>query len=110
MRITILLFILLPLTALPQGLTYPRQKADSIVAFFLGNEIFQRYVTLDVKESQYRLLDHKSVSKVSFNREATFTPNSFLFHYNFRHPKFSGETFPIRFALDSTGKFIPNEE
>ena len=33
-----------------------------------------------------------------------------FFKYNFRHPKFSGETFVIAFTLDSAGQFVHDEE
>jgi len=85
--------LLLPLTLFAQKPTdSQRYKADSVVAFFVGDEIFQRYVKLDTKEAKQP------------------TANSTFFKYNFRHPKFSGETFVIAFTLDSAGQFVPGEE
>ena len=85
--------LLLPLTLFAQKpMDSQRYKADSVVAFFLGDEVFQRYVKLDTKETKQP------------------TANSTFFKYNFRHPKFSGETFVIAFTLDSAGQFVPGEE
>ena len=69
-----------------------RQNADSVVVFFLGDDVFQRYVNLNTEKSK------------------RLTSNAYLFQYNFRHPKFSGETFVIAFTLDSTGRFNQGEE
>src|SRR5688572_9233946 len=92
MEKTILFLLLLPAAALGQNIKSDHQaNADSLVTYFLGKEIFRQYVQLDAKRSQAR-------------------SNSFLFQYNLRHPKFSGKTHVIKFALDATGQFIPNEE
>jgi hypothetical protein len=90
----------------PEQIQY-QEKADSIVSFFLGSEIFQRYVKLDLNKSEYR--SSENVRKNDFTTRPTFIPDSFFFHYNFRHPKFSGETFVITFTLDSAGQFIPGK-
>lgn len=95
MKTSLLSFLFLPLFVLAQktpDVYVHRQNADSIVAFFLGDKIFQRYVTLDTKKSKHVKL------------------NAYFFHYNFRHPKFSGETFVIAFTLDSAGRCVPGEE
>lgn len=95
MKTSLLLFLLLPLIILAQNSpdSYPHHHhADHIVAFFLGDEIFQRYVKLDTKKSK------PSIS------------NSFFFQYNFRHPKFSVEKFVISFTLDSAGHLIPGDD
>jgi hypothetical protein len=95
MKTSLLLFLLLPLIILAQNPpdSYPHHHhADHIVAFFLGDEIFQRYVKLDTKKSK------PSIS------------NSFFFQYNFRHPKFSGEKFVISFTLDSAGHLVAGDE
>ena len=79
-------------TAQRSATSYARQdKADEIVSFFLGEETFHKYVTVDTKETKYT------------------KPNSF-FKYNFCHPKFSGETFVIAFTLDSAGQFVSGTE
>lgn len=71
--------------------TIPYQsKADSIVVFFLGEQIFNRYVKLDLGSSKFERDTHS-------------------FHYSFKHPKFSGRTLNITFALDANGQFIPSE-
>ena len=91
--LSLVLVLLLPLTLFAQKPTDPqRYKADSIVTFFLGDQVFQQYVKLDTKETKRA------------------TANSTFFKYNFRHPKFSGETFVIAFTLGSTGQFVPGEE
>jgi hypothetical protein len=95
MKPLLLLLAFLPLTVPAQHSAdqYSRQRdADNIVAFFIGDEIFQRYVKLDTRETR------KS------------SPNTVFFQYNFQHPKFSGETFVIAFTLDSAGQFIPGKE
>ena len=95
MKASLLSFLFLPMLLLAeqQPPHYSHQNtADSIIAYFLGEEIFQRYVKIDTRKS-------KSIK-----------PNAHFFQYNFRHPKFSGETFIIAFTLDSTGKFVPGEE
>jgi len=69
-----------------------QDTADSIIAYFLGEEIFQRYVKIDTRKSK------------SIKHKAHF------FQYNFRHPKFSRETFVIAFTLDSAGRFVPGDE
>ena len=95
MKSSLLFFVLLPLGVLAQSGNdpYPRhQKADSIVAFLLGKEIYQRYVTLNTKKSKQT------------------KANAHFFQYNFRHPKFSGETFVMAFTLDSAGQFVPGKE
>ena len=92
---TSLLFLFLPLAVSAQKSSdlYPHQNyADSIVAFFMSEEIFEQYVQLDTKKS-------RSVKS-----------NAHFYHYNFRHPKFSGETFIVAFILDSAGQFVPGEE
>ena len=91
---------LLPFLFLPMLLMAAHQpprnahqfRADSIIAYFLGEEIFQRYVKLNTKKSKL------------------IKPNAHFYQYNFRHPKFSGETFVIAFTLDSAGQFLPGEE
>jgi hypothetical protein len=95
MKISVLLFMLVPLTGLTQNSVdaYPyHDNADRIVAFFIGDEVFRQFVKLDTKKSK------------------NITHNAFFFQYNFRHPKFSGETFVIAFTLDSAGQFVPGEE
>jgi hypothetical protein len=95
MKASLLSFLFLPMLLLAeqQPLNYSHQDpADSIIIYFLGEEIFQRYVKIDAKKT-------KSIK-----------PDAHFFQYNFRHPKFSGETFIIAFTLDSTGKFVPGEE
>ncbi len=90
--LSLVLVLLLPLTLFAQKPTdSQRYKADSVVAFFLGDEVFQRYVKPDTKETKQ-------------------PTNSTFFKYNFRHPKFSGETFVIAFTLDSAGRFVPGKE
>jgi hypothetical protein len=69
-----------------------QDTADSIITYFLGEEIFQRYVKIDTRKSK------------------TIKHNAHFFQYNFRHPKFSGETFVIAFTLDSAGQFVPGGE
>jgi hypothetical protein len=94
MKTSLLLLALLPLTALAQHSVDPfphRDSAERIVTFFVGHEVFQRYVTLDTKRSRH------------------LSPNAFLYHYNFSHPNFSGETFDIAFTLDSAGQFVRGE-
>lgn len=92
MKSALFLLAILPLTTV--GQQPHRQKADSIVAFFLGDKIFRQYIQLDEKKSQV----HSGSGKSSF------------FQYTFRHPKFSGKTHVITFMLDSTGQFIANDE
>jgi hypothetical protein len=95
MKTSLLAFVFLPLIVFAQESAdlYPHHdNADRIVAFFLGDEVFQRYVKLDKQKSKYT------------------TPRSGFFQYNFRHPKFSGETFIIAFTLDSSGQFVPGKE
>src|SRR5687767_6389374 len=95
MKTWLLSLFLFPMLLLAKQHTphYSHQAtADSIVAYYLGEEIFHRYVKIDTKKS-------KSIK-----------PNAHFFLYNFRHPKFSGETFVIAFTLDSTGKFVPSKE
>ncbi len=94
MKIFAYFLFLLPLTvhAQTQEELQHRQKADSIILFFLGNDIAKRYVSLDPAKSESR------------------SSGSFFFHYDFRHPAFSGETFIITFALDSSGQFIPGKD
>ena len=95
MKVLLLSFVLLPLAVLSQksAASYPHyDNADRIVVFFLGDDIFQRYVKLDRKKSKF------SPSSSSY------------FQYNFRHPKFSGKTFVIAFTLDSTGQFVPGDD
>ena len=95
MKTSLLPFLFLPMILLAeqQPPRYAHQgTADSIIAYFLGKEIFQRYVKIDTRKS-------KSIK-----------PNAHFFQYNFRHPKFSGETFIIAFTLDSAGQFIPGDE
>jgi len=92
MKTSLLSFLFLPMLLLAeqQPPRYAHQDtADSIIAYFLGREVFQRFVKIDNRKS-------KSVK-----------PNSIFFQYNFRHPKFSGETFIIAFTLDSAGHLIP---
>ena|SRR5688572_25969831 len=94
MKITLLPFLFLPMVAFAQKSTEPylhHHNADRIVAFFLGNDVFDRHVKFDTKKSKYS------------------TPNAFFFQYNFSHPKFSGETLVVSFTLDSAGQFIPGK-
>jgi len=89
----LVLVLSLPLTLFAQKpADSQRYRADSVVAFFLADEVFQRYVKLDTKETRHA------------------TANSTFFKYNFRHPKFSGETFVIAFTLDSAGQIVPGKE
>ena len=95
MKTSLLSFLLLPMLLLAeqQPPRYAHQDiADSIITYFLGEEIFQRYVKLNTKKSKL------------------IKPNAQFYQYDFRHPKFSGETFVIAFTLDSTGQFLPGEE
>ena len=95
MKTSLFSFLFLPMLLLAEQHPphYANQDtADSIIAYFLGEEIFERYVKIDTKKS-------KSIK-----------PNSVFFRYNFRHPKFSGETFVIAFTLDSAGNFVPGNE
>ncbi len=53
--LSLVLVLLLPLTLFAQKpAESQRYRADSIVAFFLGDEVFQRYVKLDTKETKQR--------------------------------------------------------
>ena len=113
MKCALLLLVLLPLTAFGQTSRHPyphQQKADSIVVFFFGEEIFQQYLKLDLKKSQYRLRNHDGVRKSGFDSNPTFKPNSFFYHYDFRHPAFSGETLVVTFVLDSAGQCTSAED
>ena len=95
MKTSLLPFLFLPMLLLAeqQPPRYAHQdSADSIIAYFLGEEIFQRYVKLNTKKSKL------------------IKPNAHFYQYDFRHPKFSGETFVIAFTLDSAGQFVPGEE
>jgi hypothetical protein len=95
MKNSLLLFMCFPVIVVAQSMAKPRihqQNADSIVAFFLGTEIFQQYVALDDKKS------------------AVVMSNTHFFQYSFQHPKFSPETFVIAFTLDSTGQFVLGKE
>jgi hypothetical protein len=97
MKIALLsfLFLVVPLAALAQKSPerHPHHhNADRIVAFFFGDEVFHQYINLDTKKSKCSVT------------------NSFFFQYNFRHPKFSGETFVVSFTLDSAGQFVPGKE
>jgi len=95
MKTTLLPFLFLPMLLLAeqQPPRYAHQDtADNIVAYFLGEEIFQQYVKLNTKKSKL------------------IKPNAHFYQYDFRHPKFSGETFVITFTLDSAGQFLPGEE
>jgi hypothetical protein len=91
--LSVVLVLSLPLTLFAQKpADSQRYQADAVVAFFLGDKVFQQYVKLDTKKTK--------------NGAA----NSTFFKYNFRHPKFSGETFVIALTLDSAGQFVPGEE
>jgi hypothetical protein len=95
MKTAFLFCLLHPLVALgqlPDNRALHQQRADSIVAFFLGTEIFDHYVKSDPEKSK-QMTDH-----------------TFFFQYNFRHPKFSGLTFFISFTLDSVLQFVPDEK
>jgi len=95
MKTSLLPFLFLPILLLAeqQPPRYAHQdSADSIITYFLGKEIFQRYVKLNTKKSKL------------------IKPNVHFYQYDFRHPKFSGETFVIAFTLDSAGQFVPGEE
>ena len=95
MNTSLLSFLLLPMLLLveqqPPNDAH-QDTADSIIVYFLGEEIFQRYVKIDTRKSK------------------STKPNAHFFQYNFRHPKFSGETFIITFTLDSDGHFVPGDE
>jgi len=96
MKALLFLFLLLPFTASAQKLGQHQlyqEKADSIMKFFLGKEIFKRYLTQNARKTDD---DHVA-------------PNEHFFSYNFRHPKFEGETFVITLSLDSAGKLIPTK-
>jgi hypothetical protein len=96
MKTRMLLLLFLPANLYAQVPSQPhhhQKYADQIVAYFVGDEIFQQYVKLDARQS-----------KLSTSRSPSF------FQYNFRHPKFSGKTFVIAFTLDSAGQFIPGQE
>lgn len=110
MKIAIPLLILLPLSVYgqsPEKIRY-QERADSIIIFFLGHENFKRHVSLDRTKSEYR--SRGNVNRNDFSSLPAFTPASVFFHYDFHHPRFSGETFVISFALDSTGRFIPGKD
>jgi hypothetical protein len=95
MKTSLLSFLFLPILVLAEQQLpryIHRDTADSIIGYFLGEEIFQRYVKLNTTKSK------------------RITPNAHLYHYDFRHPKCSGETFVIAFTLDSAGQFVPGEE
>jgi len=94
MKTSVILFLWLPLTVIAQSTTEsnPPQNATLLLAHFFGEENVQRYIVLDSKKSKQ------------------VTPNSFLFHYNFSHPKFSGKTLVITFTLDSAGRFVPTDD
>ena len=88
-----LLFLPMLLLAEQQRPSDARQDtADSIIAYFMGDEIFQRYVKIDRRKSK------------------STKANAHFFQYNFRHPKLSGEPFVIAFTLDSAGHFVPGGE
>jgi hypothetical protein len=92
MKYVLPVLVMLPLTALSQQPTLPHQaRAGEIIRYFLGEEIFVRYVEVDLNESKT-------------------TTSGCFFHYNFDHPKLSGKEFVIAFILDTTGQFIPGEE
>ena len=95
MKTALLPFLFLPMLLLAAHQP-PRNahqfRADSIIAYFLGEEIFQRYVKLNTEKSKL------------------IKPNAHFYQYDFRHPKFSGETFVIAFTLDSAGQFVPGKE
>jgi hypothetical protein len=94
MKPILLILVLLPHVVPAQNVTLPlihQDKADEIVAFFVGDDLFQKYVKADRKKSR------------------RITSNSF-FQYNFRHPKFAPVTFVIALTLDSIGQFVPGKE
>lgn len=63
------------------------QKADSIVAFFLGDEIFKRYV----KENRIS------------------SPGTLRFRYEFKHPEFSPESVPLLITFDPSGIVVADK-
>jgi hypothetical protein len=94
MKSALVFFLLLPFTLVAQESRQRvhQQKADSIVAFFLGEEIFHRYV------------ERTERTRNPVNNAAEQN----LYEYTFRHPKFSREKVEIRFLLDSLGQFMPS--
>lgn len=93
MKTSLGLLLVLPLSLLAQKREeLYRQHADSIVAYFLGGEIFKLYV---------HPADRKSKA---------VTPGTFLFEYEFQHPKFSGRSLAIRFTLNSAGQLLADEK
>lgn len=87
-----------------------KEKADSIIILFLGQNVLEKYVRLDSGKSQYQVKELIGIRKASFKSRLEFIPDSFEFHYTFTHPRLSGETFKIIFTLDSSGMFIVNNE
>ena len=88
----LLLFLLMPglgISQQGQDSNQHRQKADSIVAFFLGDEIFKH--------------------SVRFNTLQRKTSGTLFYQYDFVHPKFFPESFTIAFALDSAGQVVADE-
>ena len=105
----ILVLLIIPTTVFCQhaeSINPFQEKADSIVAYFLGTETFQQYVRLDPKASKYR----RDGNTTSFDRKPSFTPDSYFYQYNFNHPKFSGRNFVVAFLLGNGGQFIANDE
>jgi hypothetical protein len=109
MKCIIVVLLIIPSTVVGQkagGINPFQERADSIMGHFLGTEIFQRYVRLDPKKSQYRQRGHTT----SFNRRLAFKPDSYFYVYKFHHPKFQGRTHVVAFTLDAKGQFIVNDE
>jgi hypothetical protein len=96
----ILLLLILPLAVVCQKQISKKNqiKADSIIAYFLSEEVFMRYV-----KPQGMCLEI-----IRFNNHVVHKSET-LIRYNFKHPKFSNKTFEISFVLDSCGRLIVDE-
>jgi len=109
MRLILFLFACISITAYGQRHTGAQRnlaKADSIVAFFLGPENFQKYSALD-SVKVYGNVIHSEHEPPGTADSSAFKPRLLLYQYFFRHPKFSGNTFFITITLDTNGQFVP---
>ena len=109
MKSILFLFACISLTAYGQRPHVQQRnlaKADSIVAFFLGPENFQKYAAL-ASVKIYGNVTHVELERQHASDSSAFKPRLLLYEYYFRHPAFSGDIFFITITLDTIGQFFP---
>lgn len=83
-----------------------KTTADSILKLYYGNQLL-KYIHFDSTESFYRTLKTGGGGTLTkFTEKLNFEPEMFVFHYNFKHPSFQGDTLNIQFYVDKSHRIM----